>query len=299
RRDLAGAYVGDPDTLWHHMKEHWAAVGGEAALCFLLRRLDALPHDLELYAPRGHWQALQEALLNDVQLNLRLQGVISGRAPRYPASTGSLRPRELEPMSLYADRIIHVHHAYVDSCLAPLATSSTTALINYVAFDALACAYPYLTFNLRAIASPPVRRSVHERLMCARLSARFGFEFEDSPAAWPDLAASVGGTTTDWPPACLRPFGLCPGQGRFFGDRASLVAYFDPVAVNEEDLRWDHQLPFRASLVWRLGCGRGNMYPCAQYCRAYDPWLSEGTDIMLLMIAHRGSVINERYLTPY
>lgn len=105
-----------------------------------------------------------------------------------------------------------------------------------------------------------------ERAALDRLAAA-GFSFAVSPTAWPEFRS------TDVEPRrpnsfhCTRRWDLCPDQGRYFGDKGSLVDFFDPLNIDFAVIRKAGVPPFGPMVAWRLftsfectdGCDRDDM----------------------------------------
>ena len=73
------------------------------------------------------------------------------------------------------------------------------------------------------------------------------------------------------PHPCYRDLYLCPDQARYFGDRGSLVGFFDVAHASPEHMAKRQRPPFNPSVVWRF---QSVETQCARTCISNDPMLS-------------------------
>ena len=82
---------------------------------------------------------------------------------------------------------------------------------------------------------------------------------------------------------CFRQFYICPSQGRYFGDRGSLVDFFDPIARGEDFCARRSIPPYGPMVVWRVLSN----FDCERDCVIYDDDLEEPDDISSIPILFR------------
>ena len=92
-------------------------------------------------------------------------------------------------------------------------------------------------------------------------------------------AESISGTRREVQ-ECLRHRYLCPSQGRFFGDRRSMVEFFDPLRGGEEFCAQNSVVPFGPMVVWRVL----STFTCERGCDIYDDALDAEPSAIPVMI---------------
>lgn len=266
RRNLLLHYVDDPALMWYHITETRAVVGGLAALSFILRDPNILPPTLDVYVSSLQGEHLEQMV--EEEQDLRIDDIQD-----YDDPFNELDPNVNRSVTFRGrnGRSVTIHTSISLSPLEPIAGSPTTALINWVSSDAFACGYPALTLRRRSLGdSPfgpePLLHSVQRRLR------DFGFDIQSEPASWPEYAHLAPPPHLPSQQRCLRDWYLCPSQGRFFGDRGSLVTLFDILDVDLAELVRRRLPPYGHAVAWRL-C---NTYrPCDGPCTFHNAFLPE------------------------
>ena len=183
------------------------------------------------------------------------------------------------------------------------------------------CSHPRLTLNRLALLAdvdfpylPAVQHVILDSLL------KHNFSLAVSPSAWPNyrrcrqyhpLDASVESSPcSTWPvldefgwkgaagivQECWRHHYICPSQGRFFGDRGSLVDFFDPLGGDEVCCEANGLAPFGPMVVWRLV----SSFECDEGCD-FDDILEEGVTSIPVFIkkdpyGELRDVVSDRYV---
>ncbi|KAI0349027.1 hypothetical protein OH77DRAFT_1415658, partial [Trametes cingulata] len=292
KRRLARHYVAHaPLTLWHWIGTCRAVVGGAAALCFILRQQSDLPHTLDIYVSSAETEKLLCALEDDTNLQLlRLTPRTPSRQTASNPNTPTSRTARTTLFSCLGGRSIAVHTSVSLSTIDPIVSTWTTALINYVGQDTIACGYPSLTFNRRALAAPLAPYSTQRRSIAHYLKASLHFVSNANAAAWPDYGVPPN---TDHYLPCFRHWYACPLQSRFFGDPGSLLTFLDPLNTNEVMLRRGREPPYGMSTVWRMGAHSST---CDGPCLMYDSVLPRHETSCSILVPHITSCKRENYV---
>ncbi|KAI0359347.1 hypothetical protein OH77DRAFT_1395591 [Trametes cingulata] len=272
RMRIARRYVNDPQALWDILRHARASIGGPAALAFILRDPDLFPDVLDIYVNLEYGQQLEDSLLQRQALGLTFETAVEVGDDL--ANDVALPPNEMRSTTLRTPngRRLIIHISTSASSIEHLVASWTSAFVNYVSADVVACAYPTLTLRRRALALP-----VHELRLLQERDAhawllKKGFMLARYPDAWPEYPATCKPTYDPflWKHRCYHDLYICPDQARFFGDAGSLLALFDPLEADVEHLRQHHALPFGVVAVWRLYTG---LKTCHGRCFKSDPLL--------------------------
>ncbi|KAI0724245.1 hypothetical protein C8T65DRAFT_691373 [Cerioporus squamosus] len=254
-RILRHFVVDDVEAFLGMLTWYGAVVTGEAALAFFLRDHSALGNELEVAVGRDECGTIQREL--EEQFHCTPLRKADGRDDE--------RVNEHHPVTrrfrLPSGTTLLLSISHTSSPLAPVAQHMLTAHINYFSAESFGSGYAALTLR-RVTFKPDVELlRVHEEMDMQAdldvLESRYGF------VAATDVSSLVPpGTATNAPQGtphpdilpgytmCLRAHYLCPGQERFFGDRGSLVDFFDLSTIDE--VQRDHLAPFGAATVWRM-----------------------------------------------
>lgn len=268
RQRLLQRYVERQDVLWQHLDDARAVVGGFAALGFMLRDHDACGHTLDIYASSNQGRLLEQVLEEDPDLDLSVVQV-----QRLEDDYRQIR-RHVSRTVTFATKngcFIKLHISLSLSTYDPIATSLTSALINWVSPHAFACGYPALTLARRGLALLDGDPGSMEDHLAASLRD-IGFDVRPDPTTWPQYAAIAPPSRRSWQFACMRMWYVCPHQGRFFGDEGSLLTVFDLLGVNHNDLKRQRRSPYGIGVAWRISIP---YMPCDGPCTLYDPLLPE------------------------
>ncbi|KAI0711626.1 hypothetical protein C8Q76DRAFT_694496 [Earliella scabrosa] len=270
----------DFEPLLDLMTEHRAVVGGVAALSLVLRDPSVTCDVLQMYAGCYMYRYLIEKLSSSSVLSRQ---IVVREATEVPSQISVERDiAAATTFVLKTGKFFVVYKSGVISACSTLSRSPSTAHMTFFTQHTFACAYPALTLARRAILSD-MRLETKCETDAAVNSAltRAGFEFDVDPRRWPEYNIPIHGGIPPMSYACLRDLYLCPVQGRYFGDRGSLVGFFDPLSPMIPHLRALHVPPFGAMVAWRLL----TTFDCAASCDITDRVLHEwlvSTPILVL-----------------
>lgn len=264
-------FVGNPHGLLELVTRHGAIFGGELALSFLLRDEPFRPSSLEIFAGSSEYNKLCDALLDDLMIRTCID------KHSFIVSTLFHATRRLIAESLIIHlnngMVIYVHRSYTTSPSAPITRSCCTALSNFVTGYGFGCSHPELTLARRALLADgeiPYLSS-HDAQSLNRLFA-YNFSMAVSPTAWPEYRRDVDDGTLRSAEECWRERYLCPNQGRYFGDKGSLVGFLDPLGEDVTRCMEANLAPFGPMVIWRLL----STFECDDGCEFLDPVLEPG-----------------------
>ncbi len=264
-----------------------AVIGGEAALAFFLRDPTVLSRQLDVYAGSQDGPALVTALTDSWGQFRFTQESYRGRNHHLAVRTDIRRDVHLRCKQTGLEIIIHI--ANTRCALSPITRTWATALCNYVGVGRAGCGYPSLTLERRSLlARLPSHHfgesDVEERL----LRPNAGFQFARTAAMWPEYVRRGQlpvVATGAWRSPCLREAFLCPYQGRYFGDRGSLVDVFDVLGVVSPMLDCTYLPPYGIGCVWRMQTGM----LCDGPCSGQDDYLPPEVTSCVAIIVGVGS----------
>nr|VWO99878.1 Gamma-butyrobetaine dioxygenase [Ganoderma boninense] len=274
RRSLTSrirAFTPYPQELVDTVTRYGAVIGGELALSFFLRNETYEARCLDIYASHFHFEKLCDELLHSTSLQPHIA--------QHSVDTHSLyyALRRLVSASLvirlHNSRVVYVHRSYTCSSSAPLTRAPCTALSNFVTGFSFGCSHPELTLAHRALLADRelVYLSTHDANSLNHLLSN-KFSLAVAPTAWADYRRDMIENSLRNPEECWRERHICPKQGRFFGDRGSLVGYFDPLGNDEDRCTRGNIAPFGAMAVWRLM----SSFECEGGCEHLDEVLDYG-----------------------
>ncbi|PIL31873.1 hypothetical protein GSI_06577 [Ganoderma sinense ZZ0214-1] len=245
--------------------------GGELALSFVLRTGTFRPSILEIYSSNFCYEKLCEAILDDPAIRVRIEkhtfftSTLFHALHRLVASTLIIH--------LANGMSIHVIQSYTCSPFAPISRAPCTALSNFVTAYSFGCSHPVLTLSRRALLADkelayfsPSDSATLDRLLSHE------FAMAVSPSAWPEYRRMFENNQLWSPEDCWREKFVCPNQGRFFGDKGSLVGYFDPLGGDEEKCIKYNVAPFGPMVIWRLM----TTFECDDGCEYLDEVMDQG-----------------------
>ncbi|KAI0722564.1 hypothetical protein C8Q76DRAFT_614764 [Earliella scabrosa] len=252
------------------MTECRALIGGVFALAFLLRDAVGPLYTLDIYADDVWFQILVEYLMYSpfIAPYVHFKGTTIS-CPQH--RTRSLIRRE-STFSTATYKRIRVRESTTVSACSPISRSWTSALMNFVTETSFGCAYPRLTLNRRGLVSDmyaTVLQTEHRQVR--RALEHEGFSFASHPAEWADFSAQTLPSPL-LPPGlfpCFQHIFLCPDQGRYFGDRGSLVSYLDPLLTDPATAYLRGMPPYGPMAAWRLWVAQC----CERGCVLNDPVL--------------------------
>ncbi|KAI0706476.1 hypothetical protein C8Q76DRAFT_602678, partial [Earliella scabrosa] len=215
-----------PRVLLQHISQNNGVIGGVHALAFILRDRHLRHDHLEIYTSAPFYDRLLRAIQEDPQLSRTIERVRAALEDEYPQIEREVSA--ITVLHLQTGRTITIYQSSTDSPCSPISHSSLSALMTFVTAHSFGCAYPRLTLrrrtllsDLRLINMPDTEFNVHQTLFQA------GFSAAIAPTAWEDIRSTDVDPSRSNSHHCLRNQYLCPQQGRYFGDRGSLVAFMD------------------------------------------------------------------------
>lgn len=269
---MINPFLSHPTALLEIITRHGAVIGGEVALAFVRRHRPFQPRTLEIFASISLYGTLCDELASDPRIRRDITEVVH-TASKYPFN---LQRDILETTQIHlrTGRTIHIRCSATLSPLSPIARSLCTAMANFVTAHSFGCAYPRLTFDNKALLSDLRRESMVDfDAGVMQTLAEQQIELEIDPANWRQYRLwSTNPTVTNAHRACWRSHYICPEQGRFFGDRGSLVDFVDPLQTPATTLREQGSPPFGTTVLWRLS----SSYRCPLSCESHDSNLPIG-----------------------
>ncbi|KAI0706594.1 hypothetical protein C8Q76DRAFT_800999 [Earliella scabrosa] len=192
--------------------------------------------------------------------------------------------RRVSPFITTSGLSLWVYESDSVSACSPISRTFCSALMNFVTEYSFGCAYPRLTLSKKSLQSDLSLDTLsNEDYTVSHRLKSFGFEFATHPAEWPEYRNRVSCDATSNAFPCFHDKYICPDQGRYFGDKGSLVAFMDTLGVDPAFARARGIMPFGHAAAWRLW----NSSRCVQLCAFLDDLLHEGVVSMPLFIAHR------------
>ena len=192
---------------------------------------------------------------------------------------------------LSTGKTINIHASATASACHPLACSPSSLGTSFITEFCIATAYPRLTLQRRGIICLDRLSNARpgEIAMYERLEAH-GFRFEEDPAAWPEYWDSVGNAE---PIGCLRARFLCPQQGRYFGDKGSMVVIIDKFSMGLGELKARNLPPYGFMAAWRLP----STVLCDEQCDELDDVI--GPDILTTSVMFEDDIFTAQFPRTY
>ena len=279
---LINPFLSHPHALLGTISRYSAVIGGEVALAFIHRHQPFQPHTLEIFASASLYEPLCFELLSHPGI---VPDVLSS------ASTVTLYPHnvrrdvlETTQIDLRSTHTLYIRRSSTLSPLSPIVRSICTAMANFVTPHSFGCAYPSLTLHNKSLLSDLTEEAILE--FDANILRRLidqQIELAVDPVLWQQYRVwSPTPTVTSTTKVCWRSHYICPGQGRFFGDRGSLVDFIDPINTPAPVLQQHGSPPFGTAVVWRLS----STYQCPLSCELHDSTLPIGqisTAVILML----------------
>ena len=251
--------------------QHGAVIGGELALSFFLRHEDYRPSCLEIYASNFQYNDLCTAILDEPDIKQCVEKHVFLTSSVYHAMTRLVA--ETLIIHMKNGRTLYVYQSYTCSSSAPVTRSTCTALSNFVTGHSFGCSHPVLTLAGRGLLADRelMFLSARDNLSIDNLLAH-GFSLAVSPTAWPEYRRDIDDDTLRSAEECWREKFVCPSQGRFFGDKGSLVGFFDPLSADEDKCVANNLAPFGPMVIWRSM----STFDCDDGCDFLDDVLEQG-----------------------
>lgn len=247
-RRLLAAFVPSPSALLSLATRTHSLISGEFAIQYLLRDNAFVANCLDIYVGSVLFHTFIDEFTDDHTLSgYQTSSVLSIHGEPYAYKR---QVRQSLQVRLSTGKTIYVHASSTASPCHALACSPSSVGTTFITEFCFATAYPRLTFNRRGlICLSQLAGSMQTELdMYERLEA-CGFAFNEDPTSWTDYSPFSGNTRPD---ACLRSVYLCPQQGRYFGDRGSLVALVDQFEIGFRQLKSRGLPPYGIMAAWRL-----------------------------------------------
>ena len=273
---LLTPFVPEPSKLNTLLTRFGAIIVGEAALSYVTRDLDIIPNTLELATGK----------ITFVQFGACLRSLL--QSPSLVASCTTITPIPtftalrhvscITDIRLVSGRRIVIYQSDTTAASSVVAGMWTSLLANFVTSYTFGCAYPRLTFNLRGILSRPRLAALRrDDINVWRTLETRGFEFFFSSSEH-DISAQHSLSQPTGPTAdCGRSLYSCTHQGRYFGDRGSLVVLIHVLSVSCSYLQMQYVAPFGPMVAWRLP----NLGTCSNDCVHTDDVLPPGVISMI------------------
>ena len=312
---LLRIFVPCPQFLAHVITDSHAVFGGELALAFILRDAAYLPTHLEIYVGHSEFEAVCDdpSIRATIEDHMYTNNAVFDALHQLVSCTLTIRTS--------LGKTIYVHRSFTTSASAPVTRASCTVLSNFVTAYSFGCSHPRLTLNRLVLLAdmdfpylPAVQHIIHDSLLAHE------FSLAVSPSAWPDYChcpqyrppIESSGSLTESSGTVLDEFGwkgaagivqecwqhqfICPSQGRFFGDRGSMVDFFDPIGGDEIRCEANNVAPFGPMVVWRLV----SSFECDEGCD-FDDILQEGVTTIPVFVkkdpyGDLRDVVSDRYV---
>ena len=279
--ELLAHFVPVPTSLLALSTRTRALLSGEVAIHYLLRDHSRQPLSLDIHVGSVYYDLFIANLYADPNL---FQYRVASTTTHYSLEFISVRQMTTtHEITLANGRVIRIHSSSTISASHSMASSPTTAGITFLTEDCFATAYACLTLNRRALVCGerlgyilPSEQDVCERLL------ELGFSFEEDPSAWKEYSAETLRARNPPIAGCCRPLFVCPRQGRYFGDRGSLVVFYDTLHVDFCRLKAKSVPPYGIMASWRLL----SIEDCEEQCDEYDDILEPGVLMGCVMTNH-------------
>ena len=279
---LVSVFLSHPNALLRLITEFGAVIGGEAALAYIRREVPFRPRSLEIFVGRLEYEPFCRAILSNP--DLAPDAILaSSSVVGYPLCSQRDIVETLQ-LRLRSGLSIYLRRSSTLSPLSPITRAYCTALMNFVSPRCFGCAYPRLTLNNRALVCDVGMRNIDYGDSASRTAVvGFGIETSVNPARWSQYCVwSATPSNEETVTACWRSHFICPGQGRYFGDRGSLVGLVSPLNSGPEESRDIRALLFGSTIVWRLS----SSYRCIMRCEGRDRLLPIGVTSHVITFVH-------------
>ena len=143
-RQLVKPFVSDFAAFSDALREHGAVISGSLALYYYLPCEDWYPNDMDVYVSYDKYPDFIRAV--ESHPSLRFVG-LTRSADSTVRSSVSLDVAEVRKYVTPSNRSVDVIRSRRSNPVSPLVAFWTTLLVNYVAPDSIACAFPRMVFN--------------------------------------------------------------------------------------------------------------------------------------------------------
>lgn len=263
-------FVPYPHKLVNIVAKHGAVFSGEVALSFLLWHETYQATTLEIFTSNFQFESLCADIIDDPEICTHierqsfLQCSVTATLRRHIAETLVIHMANNMPM--------YIHRSYTCSPSDPVTCSTCTALSNFVTNRGFGCSHPTLTLSRQALVADLDLPDIlpHDALILNHLLTHKS-SLAVSPTVWPEYRRQMDGETLRTPEECWRQQFVCLKQGRYFGDRGSLVGFFDPLGGDEEQCMENNVAPFGPMVIWRIM----STFDCEDGCEYMDEVLEQ------------------------
>ncbi|RDX54692.1 hypothetical protein OH76DRAFT_1340919, partial [Lentinus brumalis] len=291
RDRLLALFVEDVDEFLRTLSWFNAIVTGDVALAFFLRDDSVVNMELEIAVGLYQGPDLEEDLMARFGCC-----PTHGGTDDVPANTNSPVTRRF---SLSSGAYLLLSISNTSSPLVPVVRRQMTAHVNYFSAEAFGCGFPALTLRRTSLCPEPPLITPEDVFDRDLLVNKCGFVVSADvsdlvPSEVTASAPEENGAHVQWGGgvACLRNHYLCPGQERFFGDRGSLVDFFDVSASELRDLQARHAPPFGPAVVWRMQ----SLRHCVSMCHTQNIHLEANTRVGHLSAVHEPFRFGPRFM---
>lgn len=228
------------------LQEADAVICGEAALCIIARGLITPADVLDVIVPDECYDMLISRMIEvdgvqeDIERVSNMETNEAVRAERHIT--------DVTRLNLDGGRQVYIHCTNMVSAVSPLTKMPCTALMNFVSWKVIGCAYPDLTFaqkNLLCDRVTPEAVLLHEKLAMRRIEDR-GFESVCPRQYCADRKRAHLANTPPEVFAGKEEAYLCPLTARFFGDKYSMLLSIEAEEIHEG------YIPYGAMPIFRL-----------------------------------------------
>lgn len=222
-------FVSDPQPVLALLTQFKGIIAGEFALSFLLREPDFLPARLDIYVGESMFSRMFEHIIHDPSISLNLafeEFVIS--------TVAFAHTRDVRRSAVFYTNNgtrVYIHESVTVSPLSPTTRMWCSGLMNFVTELSYGCAYPRLTFNRECLVSDFLLEGLRQDdIHTMTRMTNVGFVFVNHATQLPRYGhhAIIGHDIEQY--RCMANHYICPDQARYFGDKGSFVAFFDPLA---------------------------------------------------------------------
>ncbi len=244
-------FVSDPQPVLALLTQFKGIIAGEFALSFLLREPDFLPARLDIYVGESMFSRMFEHVIHDPSISLNLafeEFVIS--------TVAFAHTRDVRRSAVFYTNNgtrVYIHESVTVSPLSPTTRTWCSGLMNFVTELSYGCAYPRLTFNRECLVSDFLLEGLRQDdIHTMTRMTNVGFVFVNHATQLPRYGhhAIIGHDIEQY--RCMANHYICPDQARYFGDKGSFVAFFDPLDNHASRAAAQSVAPFGHMGAWRL-----------------------------------------------
>ncbi|KAI0745598.1 hypothetical protein C8Q76DRAFT_789966 [Earliella scabrosa] len=243
-----------------------AIIRGELALSFMLRADGFTPVRLEVFVGDAQFPALMKILTECPVISSYLFYRNTTAMPATFAHAQDIH-RIADFCTTSGHKVVIAESATLTGC-SPLSRTWCSGLMNFVTEHLFGCAYPTLTCNKLALVSDlHVPILMGENVLTLARMTDVGFRFGTMPHHLPLYAHLANSHALPGIYTCIRTTFNCPDQGRYFGDKGSVIAFLAPLQRSAAKAKAAGIAPFGWMTIWRLWTSGA----CHAGCAEQDP----------------------------